>query len=177
MTANFENNTPITVNILHMNNNNNNIYNYNIFINIETIDNIKEDHNIMVENVEDNSKNEYAEYLVQEEKVLDHKDLLDQDLLDQDLLDQDLLDQDLLDQDILDQDLLDQDLLDQDIIQYYKDYIKQQEQEQQDIDDAMEDFDCLCCICDNPLVDRHFTCSDECEKQYVNIKSIDNYKY
>jgi hypothetical protein len=148
MTTNFENNTQITVNILPMNNNNNNIYNYNIFINIETIDNIKEDHNIMVQNVEDNSKNEYAEYLVQEEKVLDHKDLL-----------------------------LDQDLLDQDIIQYYKDYIKQQEQEQQDIDDAMEEFDCLCCICDNPLVDRHFTCSDECEKQYVNIKSIDNYKY
>ena len=156
MTTNFENNTPITVNILLPMNNNSNIYNYNIFINIETIDNIKEDHNIMVENVEDNSKNEYAEYLVQEEKVLDHKDLLDQDLLDQYLVDQDLLEQD--------------------IIQYYKDYIKQQEeeQEQQDID---EEFDCVCSICDNPLVDRNFTCSDVCEKQYVNINSLDNYKY
>lgn len=57
------------------------------------------------------------------------------------------------------------------LTQYYKDYM-----EQHDID-MVEEFDCVCCICDNALVNRQIVCSDECERQYINIKSLDNYKY
>jgi hypothetical protein len=35
----------------------------------------------------------------------------------------------------------------------------------------------VCCICDNLLVDRYVTCCDACQREYVKIKSLDNYKY
>ena len=35
----------------------------------------------------------------------------------------------------------------------------------------------VCCICDNLLVDRYITCCDACQREYVKIKSLDNYKY
>jgi hypothetical protein len=35
----------------------------------------------------------------------------------------------------------------------------------------------VCCVCDNLLVDRYVTCCDACQREYVKIKSLDNYKY
>ena len=40
------------------------------------------------------------------------------------------------------------------------------------------DYSTLVCeICNNLLVNRCITCSDACQREYVNIKSLDNYKY
>jgi hypothetical protein len=62
--------------------------------------------------------------------------------------------------------------------QEYTEYQTAAAATQEDQETEETDYSTLvCCICDNLLVDRYVTCCDACQREYVKIKSLDNYKY